>query len=361
MDTRRRDEIELGGIQLDLINDTALANDYRNDLNRNASDQDEHGISEQNVELQFRFMKEGTLDHRGMFLGPVRAEIQDTYDPQALRADGVWILGDRAAVKIDLDADGNPYLFLDEHEGMAARAFKEDFYLDNESTIREAAATRHAQNEAKLFPQIVRQLEKENFTISKLEQGGYRIESKDKDLGSTTVSNCSRNTVTNAVNGIVKRFARGFQSHYEKTDYAVLDAAAFKKLTSELAPGGLLNLNSTKSVEVKSMAFHDVTITINKQMARLTASIGDKPVDIVLKDSDEHLRALKSDITEKGLILRKTGDTHSLLRISDQKPVAAGLRTPTEITKSIISYERQRAESAMVQTHEAAPKAVSAC
>lgn len=360
MDTRRRDEIELGGIQLDLINDNALANDYQADMNRNASYQDEHGISEQNVEIQFRFMKEGTLDHRGMFLGPVRAEIQDTYDPQALRADGVWVLGNRAAVKVDLDADGNPHLVLDEHEGMVTRAFKEDFFLDNEPTIREAAAVRHAQIEAKLFPLIVRHLEKENFTISKLEEGGYRIESKDKDLGSVTVSNCSRNTVTNAVSGIVQRFAQGYQSHYAKADYAVLDAAAFKKLTSELAPGGLLNLNSTKSVEVKSMACDDVTISINKQMARLTASIGDKPVDIVLKDSDEHLRALKSDITEKGLMLRKTGDTHSLLRISDQKPVAAGLRTPTEITKSIISYERQRAEAAKAKTHETAQRSSSA-
>nr|WP_313014148.1 hypothetical protein [Brucella intermedia] len=359
MNTRSGDEIELGGVQLDLINDTALVNDYKNDIDKERPNKDGSGISEQNVEVQFRFMKEGIIDHRGMFLGSVSTEIMETYDPQALRADGVWVLGNRAAVKVDLDADGNPHLVLDEHEGMVTRAFKEDFFLDNEATIREAAAVKHAQNEAKLFPHIARQLEKENFTISKLEEGGYRIESKDKDLGSITISNCSRTTVANAVNGIVQRFAKGFQSHYEKADYAVLDAAAFKRVTSELAPGGLLNLNSTKSVEVKSMACHDVTISINKQMARLTASIGEKPVDIVLKDSDEHLRALKSDITEKGLMLRKTGDTHSLLRISDEKPVAVGLRTPTDITKCIVSYERQGLEAARVQKHETTQRSAS--
>ncbi len=360
MNTHRRDEIELGGVQLDLINDTALVNDYKSDTDVERPTKADSGISEQNVEVQFRFMKEGVIDHRAMFLGPVSPEIMETYNPQTLRADGVWILGDRAAVKVDLDADGNPNLVLDDHEGIVTRAFKEDFFLDNEATIREAAAVRHAQNEAKLFPQIVRQLEKDNFTITKLEQGGYRIESKDKDLGSATVSNCSRNTVTNAVNGIVQRFAQGFQCHYEKADYAVLDAAAFKKVTSELAPGGLLNLNSTKSVEVRSIGCHDVTISISKQTARLTATVGEKPVDIVLKDSEEHLRALKSDITEKGLMIRKTGDTYSLLRISDQKPVAADLRTPTEITRSLVSYERQQAEAARVQTHETVQRSASA-
>lgn len=303
-------------------------------------------VSMDNIKAQFRFMKDGMLDHRGMFLGKIGDQYIDDSAQELLRADGVWILGDRAAIKIDIDVDGRPHIAFHDHDSPTTRAFKEDFLKANVVTICAESAVRHVQIENKRFPQIVRQLEKLNFSIAKLELGGYRIVSMDSDLGHETVSNCHPKTVSDAIDDITERFAQAFQHYFETTDYAVLDASSFKKVTSELAPGGLLNLNSTKSVEVYSIARHLVRVSINKQTARLVASIGDRAVDIVLKDSDEHLRALKSDLTEKGLFLRAEGGTYGLHRFSDQMPVASGLKSPTEITKSIVAYERAQSDVA---------------
>jgi len=305
-----------------------------------------HAVTIDNIKAQFRFMKVDTLDHRGMFLGKIGNQYIDDCAQELLRADGVWIHGDCAAIKIDIDVDGRPHIAFHDHDSLTTRAFKEDFFSANVVTICAEAAVRHIQIETKRFPQIVRQLDGKNFSITKLEVGGYRIASMDSDLGYVTISNCHPKTVSDAINGITKRFAQAFQHYFETTDYAVLDAAAFKKVTSELAPGGLLNLNSTKSVEVYSISRHAIRVSINKQMARLVASIGDRAVDIVLKDSDEHLRALKSDLAEKGLFLRVESGTYSLHRFSDQKAVANGLRSPTEITKSIVAYERVQSDVA---------------
>ncbi|KAB2678062.1 hypothetical protein [Brucella tritici] len=305
-----------------------------------------HAVSIDNIKAQFRFMKVDALDHRGMFLGKIGNQYIDDCAQELLRADGVWVLGDRAAIKIDIDVDGRPHVAFHDHDSLTTRAFKEDFFKANVVTICAEAAVRHIQIENKRFPQIVRQLDGKNFILTKLDVGGYRIASKDSDLGHVTVSNCHPETVSDAIDGMVERFAQAFLHHFENADYTVLDAAAFKKVTSELAPGGLLNLNSTKSVEVYSIARHLVRVSINKQTARLVASIGDRAVDIVLKDSNEHLRALKSDLAEKGLFLRADGGTYGLYRFSDQVPVASGLKSPTEITKSIVAYERAQSDVA---------------
>ncbi|MEN3145256.1 hypothetical protein ABDF71_25020 [Ochrobactrum sp. WV_118_8] len=305
-----------------------------------------HAVSIDNIKAQFRFMKDGMLDHRGMFLGKMGDQYIDDSAQELLRADGVWIHGDRAAIKIDIDVDGRPHIAFHDHDSLTTRAFKEDFFKANVVNICAEAAVRHIQIETKRFPQIVRQLDGKNFSITKLEVGGYRIASKDSDLGYVKVSNCHPKTVSDAIDGITERFAQAFQHHFEKADYAVLDAAAYKKVTSELASGGLLNLNSTKSVEAHSMSRHVVRVSINKQTARLVARIGDRAVDIVLKDSDEHLRALKSDLAEKGLFLRTDGGEYSLHSFSDQMPVASGLKSPTEITKSIVAYERAQSDVA---------------
>ncbi len=299
-----------------------------------------------NIKEQFRFMKVDTLDHRGMFLGKISDKYIDDCAQELLRANGVWIFGDYAAIKIDLDVDGRPHPVFHDHDSLITRAFKESFFSANKVKICAESAVRHIQNEAKRFPQIVRHLDGKNFSITKLEVDGYRIASKDSDLGHVTISNCHLKTVSDAIDGIAERFAQAFQNHFEKADYAVLDVAAYKKVTSELAPGGLLNLNSTKSVEVYSISRHAIRVSINKHMARLVASIGDRTVDIVLKDSDEHLRALKSDLAEKGLFLRVESGTYSLHRFSDQKAVANGLKSPTEITKSIVAYERVQSDVA---------------
>jgi len=311
-----------------------------------ALEANKHAVTIDNIKAQFRFMKDGMLDHRGMFLEKIGDQYIDDSAQELLRADGVWILGDRAAIKIGIDVDGRPHIAFHDHDSLTTRAFKETFFNDHKVKICAEAAVRHIQIETKRFPQVVRQLDGKNFIISKLEVGGYRIASMDSDLDHVTVSNCHPKTVSDAINGITKRFAQAFQHYFETTDYAVLDAAAFKKVTSELAPGGLLNLNSTKSVEVYSISRHAIRVSINKQMARLVASIGDRAVDIVLKDSDEHLRALKSDLAEKGLFLRVESGTYSLHRFSDQKAVANGLRSPTEITKSIVAYERVQSDVA---------------
>lgn len=305
-----------------------------------ALDASKHAVSIDNIKAQFRFMKVDTLDHRGMFLGKISDQYIDDCVQELLREGGVWILGDCAALKIDIDVDGRPFIAFLDHDSLTTRAFKEGFFSANEVTIREAAAVRHMQIEAKRLPQLVRQLEKLNFDITKLEVGGYRIASKDSDLGHVTISNCHQKTVSDAIDGITERFAQAFQHHFEKADYAVLDVAAFKKVTSELAPAGLLNLNSTKSVEVHSISRHLVRVSINKQTARLVAAVDDRAVDIVLKDSEEHLRALKSDLAEKGLFLRTEDGEYSLHRFADQMPVASGLKSPTDITKSIVAYER---------------------
>jgi len=305
-----------------------------------------HAVSIDNIKAQFRFMKVGTLDHRGMFMGKISDQYIDDCAHELLRTDGVWILGDSAAIKIDIDVDGRPHPVFPDHESLPTRAFTEDFFNANVVNICAEAAVRHIQIETKRFPQIVRKLEKLNFSITRLEVGGYRIASMDSDLGHVTVSNCHPKTVSDAIDGITEQFAQAFQHHFETTDYTVLDAAAFKKVTSELAPGGLLNLNSTKSVEVHSIARHVVRVSINKQTARLVAAVDDRAVDIVLKDSYEHLRALKSALAEKGLFLRVESGTYSLHRFSDQKAVASGLKSPTEITKSIVAYERAQSDVA---------------
>lgn len=305
-----------------------------------------HAVSIDNIKAQFRFMKVGTLDHRGMFLGKIGDQYIDDSAQELLRANGVWVLGDCAAIKIDIDLDGRPHVAFHDHDSLTTRAFKEDFFNANKVKICAESAVRHIQIETKRFPQIVRQLDGKNFIITKLEVGGYRIASKDSDLGQVTVSNCHPKTVSNAIDGITERFAQAFQHYFETTDYAVLDATSFKKVTSELAPGGLLNLNSTKSVEVHSISCHLVRVSINKQTARLVASVDDRAVDIVLKDSDEHLRALKSDLAEKGLFLRADGGTYALHGFSYQMPVASGLKSPTEITKSIVAYERAQSDVA---------------
>lgn len=305
-----------------------------------ALDASKHAVSTDNIKAQFRFMKVDTIDHRGMFLGKISDQYIDDCVQELLRADGVWILGDCAAIKIDIDVDGCPHPAFRDHDSLTTRAFKDSFFYANKVKIFAESAVRHIQIETKRFPQIVRQLDKLNFIITKLEVGGYRIASKDSDLGHVTISNCHHKTVSAAIDGITERFAQAFQNHFEKADYAVLDVAAFKKVTSELAPGGLLNLNSTKSVEVYSISRHVVRVSISKLMARLVASIGDRAVDIVLKDSEEHLRALKSDLAEKGLFLRTEDGEYSLHRFADQMPVASGLRSPTDITKSIVAYER---------------------
>lgn len=305
-----------------------------------------HAVTIDNIKAQFRFMKVDTLDHRGMFMGKISDQYIDDCAQEILRADGVWILGDCAAIKIDIDVDGRPHIAFHGHDSPITRTFKETFFNDHKVKICAESAVRHIQMETKRFPQIVRQIDRKNFSIAKLEVGGYLIASKDSDLGHVTISNSHPKTVSDAIDGITEQFARAFQHYYDKTHYTVLDAAAFKKVTSELAPAGLLNLNSTKSVEVYSISRHAIRVSINKQMARLVASIGDRAVDIVLKDSDEHLRALKSDLAEKGLFLRVESGTYSLHRFSDQKAVANGLKSPTEITKSIVAYERVQSDVA---------------
>ena len=303
-----------------------------------------HAVSIDNIKAQFRFMKVDTLDHRGMFLGKISDQYIGDCVQERLRADGVWILGDRAAIKIDIDVDGRPHPVFHDHDSLTTRAFKEDFFNANVVTICAESAVRHIQIETKRFPQIDRQLDGKNFSITKLEVGGYRIASRDSDLGHVTISNCHHKTVSAAIDGITERFAQAFQHHFEKSDYAVLDVAAFKKVTSELAPAGLLNLNSTKSVEVHSISRHVVRVSINKQTARLVAVVNDRAVDIVLKDSEEHLRALKSDLAEKGLFLRTEDGEYSLHRFADQMPVASGLKSSTKITKAIVAYERAQSD-----------------
>ena len=137
-----------------------------------ALEANKHAVTIDNIKAQFRFMKDGMLDHRGMFLEKIGDQYIDDSAQELLRADGVWILGDRAAIKIGIDVDGRPHIAFHDHDSLTTRAFKETFFNDHKVKICAEAAVRHIQIETKRFPQVVRQLDGKNFIISKLEVGG---------------------------------------------------------------------------------------------------------------------------------------------------------------------------------------------
>lgn len=304
------------------------------------------GVTEEYVNSRLQLMKEGVLYRNGTIrFDSAIAGLSDE-DMTLLREEMALVSSQGIILNIAIDEEGSPTLRLSNAASSISSRFENSVFEKHRETILKNAEAMYRLREDALFPKTARRLKREGFTLERLaDKQGYVVAGDDKDYGFRIIHNCQLKTALSAVEALRAEFEGVMADHFANVDYIALDALNFKLVRRELMSEGKLDYTSKKRVRVRTMSGEIAYVTLDKKTFALRAVVGDKEKQVVEKDSDGHLRAIKYALAMQGLTAEKISNGYNIYRGGIlHKPLLEGLQSATAITKAIILRDRALAQ-----------------
>lgn len=181
--------------------------------------------------------------------------------------------------------------------------------------------------------------------LSKIErpdsQLSYVIQSSDPDLGMSVIPSCKKSVVLKAIGGLRDAFADSVRFHYETANYVAVDSRNFGILRRELLVETSMLKNSRRlAVNVRTLLNECVFVKLSLLDLGFVVNSGDRKLRVIEKDSDAHIKALKSEFSKLGFKIQKmnTG-LYNIYKIGTfNNPVLVNKKTASELILSMKDF-----------------------
>lgn len=294
---------------------------------------------------RLNFMKNGVLYNRRGIRFDVSCMNLNIQEKEELRGEGLSVSGNDVILSIILNDNGFPSLKLSNSNSSLVSDFEQTVFDRHRDTIISAAQKLHLETEGKQFKVSQLVAQKEGFMLSKVEghdcQLSYVIQGIDPDLGMTIVQTCKRAVVLKAISGLRDEYADSVRFHYANANYVAVDSRNFQILRRELLVETNMLKNSRRlAVNVRTLLNECVFVKLSLSDLGFVSNSGNRKLRVIEKDSDAHIKALKSEFSKLGFKIQKmnTG-LYNIYKVGTfNNPIIVNKRTASELILSIKDF-----------------------